>query len=271
MLPVFNRSNMKVGFYQFRPLFGKTATNIKKIVRTLKTTEADLLVLPELALSGYYFKDAREAMSLAEDPNHSSCFDALKNLCHDRKFHIVIGFAEKARDKCFNSAALIGPQGILHVYRKLHLFNEEKKCFSPGDVPLQINEVKGAKLGLMVCFDWAFPEVTRTLAIQGAEIICHPSNLVLGYCQQTMLARCLENRVFAITANRYGADNRPHGCLRFTGKSQIVSPLGEVIYRAASQREVLHVTEIDPEETRCKLITEHNDLFADRRPEFYLT
>ena len=184
-------------------------------------------------------------------------------------FHIVIGFAEKDRDKCFNSSALIGPQGIIHIYRKLHLFNEEKFSMSPGDIPLKVNEVNGVKLGMMICFDWAFPEVTRTLAMNDAEIICHPSNLVLNFCQQTMLARCLENRVFAITANRFGADDRPQGILRFTGKSQIVSPNGEIIFRATSQREACYITDIEPTESRNKFITKNNNLFSDRRPDFY--
>ena len=260
---------MKVGFYQFRPMFGKIAANTKKIVKALNEVDADLIVLPELALSGYYFKDAKEALSLAEEPNSSMHIDSIINLCRKNNFHIVIGFAEKDQDKCFNSSALIGPKGIIHIYRKLHLFNEEKFSMSPGDIPLKVNEVNGVKLGMMICFDWAFPEAARTLAMNNAEIICHPSNLVLNFCQQTMLARCLENRVFAITANRFGADNRPQGILRFTGKSQIVSPKGEIIYRAASQREAYYITDIEPTESHNKYITKNNDLFSDRRPDFY--
>ena len=261
--------HMKVGFYQFRPMFGKIAANTKKIINALDQVDADLIVLPELALSGYYFKDAKEALSLAEDPNCSMHIDSIINLCKKNSFYIVIGFAEKDKDKCFNSSALIGPRGIIHIYRKLHLFNEEKFSMFPGDIPLKVNEVNGVKLGMMICFDWAFPEVTRTLAMNKAEIICHPSNLVLNFCQQTMLARCLENRVFAITANRFGADNRPQGILRFTGKSQITSPTGEIIFRATSQREACYIAKIEPTESHNKFITKNNDLFVDRRPDFY--
>ena len=260
---------MKVGFYQFKPRFGKNAENTKKIIKALEKVEAELIVLPELALSGYYFRDAKEALLLAEDPNQSANIDSIKNLCKKNNNYIVIGFLEKSKDKCFNSSALIGPKGIIHIYRKLHLFNEEKLCMSPGDIPLMVNEINGVKVGMMVCFDWAFPEVVRTLAMNGAEIICHPSNLVLNFCQQTMLSRCLENRVYAITANRFGLDKRPHGSLRFTGKSQIVSPKGELIFRALSQREACHYDDIDPTESHDKFITKHNDLFLDRRPEYY--
>ena len=84
-----------------------------------------------------------------------------------------------------------------------------------------------------------------------------------------MLARCIENRVFAITANRYGTDKRPQGSLKFTGKSQIVAPGGQLLHRAASQRDALFITEIQPEEANNKMITEHNHLFLDRRPDFY--
>jgi predicted amidohydrolase len=260
---------MKVGFYQFKPVFGKADQNVRKVVNVLQQVDADLLILPELAFTGYYFSGKDELQTLAEDPQKSTIIEALTALCKEKKYHIVTGFAEKCRDKYFNSAILIGPTGIEHIYRKLHLFNEEKLYFDAGDIPLQINTVRDATIGIMVCFDWAFPEVSRALAIQGAEIICHPSNLVLSYCQQTMLSRCLENRVFAITTNRFGADNRPQGTLRFTGKSQIVAPGGELIHRAASQREALFITEIDPAAAQNKNITALNDLFDDRRPEFY--
>ena len=260
---------LKIGYYQFRPRFGAIAANVARVVGALSTVDADLIVLPELAFTGYHFRDRAETMALAEDPRRSSTVAALTALCKARKLHLVTGFAERHRDKVFNSALLIGPKGVIHVYRKLHLFNNEISCFDPGDTPLSVQKVRGARIGMMVCFDWAFPEVARSLALQGAEVLCHPSNLVLAWCQQTMLSRCLENRVFAVTTNRYGADKRPHGELRFTGRSQIVAPGGKLMQRAASQRDALFVTEIDPAEARDKMITARNDLLADRRPEHY--
>ncbi len=261
---------MKVGFYQFRPLFGKSECNYRNIINALENINADLIVLPELALTGYYFKDKNETLKYAEDPDNSDRLNGLIDLAKKRNMHLVIGFAEKRNLQCFNSAALIGPAGIEHIYRKIHLFNEEKNCFDPGDTPLVVNNINGVKVGIMVCFDWAFPEVTRTLAMQGAQIICHPSNLVLSFCQQTMLARCIENKVFAITANRYGIDKRPQGSLKFTGKSQIVAPGGKLLHRAVSQRDAVYITEINPNEANNKMLTEHNHLFNDRRPEFYI-
>lgn len=260
---------MKIGYYQFRPLFGKVEKNLQKILTGLQDVDADLIVLPELALTGYYFKDREELMSLAENPADSTSINELIKICKERDFHIVTGFAERTDSKVYNSAILIGPKGVEHVYRKLHLFNEEKNIFDQGDIPLSIQTVRGVKIGLMVCFDWAFPEVARSLTLQGAEVICHPSNLVLTFCQEAMLTRCLENRVFAITTNRYGADKRPQGEIKFTGKSQIVAPGGKLLNRAASQRDELFVIEIDPKESHNKSITPLNDLLSDRRPDCY--
>jgi len=260
---------MRIGYYQFRPLFGKVNQNVKKVVNALRDVEADLIVLPELALTGYYFRDRNELKALAEDPDSSSTVEALIKLCQQNKMYLVTGFAEKSEDKLFNSALLIGPNGVEHTYRKLHLFNEEKHLFDAGDIPLQINVVKGMKVGMLVCFDWVFPETMRALTIQGAEVIAHPSNLVLSFCQEAMITRCLENRVFAITTNRFGSDKRPHGEIKFTGKSQIVGPGGLLIKRAVTQREALFITEIDPAQSQNKNITKLNDLIADRRTEYY--
>jgi predicted amidohydrolase len=235
----------------------------------LNTINADLIVLPELPFTGYYFKDRNELSGLAEEVNKSSTMENLVSLCKEQNFYLVTGFAEKYKDKIFNSAILLGPGGVVQTYRKLHLFNKEKEWFDPGDMPLHLHEVRGAKLGLMVCFDWIFPEMVRSLSLMGADIICHPSNLVLDYCQQTMISRCLENGVFAITANRFGADRRPHGTLKFTGKSQIVAPKGDVLFRSVSQKEVLHLQDIDPNLTKDKHMTPLNDIIEDRRPEFY--
>jgi len=260
---------MKIGYFQFRPLFGKVEKNLRKVLAALDGVEADLIILPELTFTGYYFKDRQELMSLAEDPADSKTLNALADLCKKNDLHIVTGFAERSAGKVYNSSILVGPNGIEHIYRKLHLFNEEKNTFDAGDIPLSIQTVKGVKIGMMVCFDWAFPEVTRSLALQGAEVICHPSNLVLSFCQEAMITRCLENRVFAVTTNRFGTDKRPQGELKFTGKSQIVAPGGVLLNRAASQRNELFITEIDPTEARNKSITPLNDLLSDRRPDCY--
>ena len=109
---------MKVGYYQYRPVFGKVNRNLKKVTDKLAGVDADLIVLPELAFTGYYFRDRQEVKMLAENPCHSATVDTLSNLCKQEKLHIVTGFAERVKDKVFNSALLIGPKGIKHIYRK---------------------------------------------------------------------------------------------------------------------------------------------------------
>ena len=260
---------IRVGYYQFRPIFGKVAHNRKKVIQTLRNISADLIVLPELAFTGYYFRDREEVKLLAEDLKNSPTVDVLKSLCHQKNFYIVTGFAEKYLDKYFNSALLIGPEGLLQSYRKLHLFYKEKEWFDRSEQELQVTEIRGIKIGMMVCFDWFFPEVMRILTLKKADIICHPSNLVLPFCQDAMITRCLENNVFAITANRFGWDKRSHGNLHFTGKSQIVGPNGNIINRSCSQREVIYITEIDSKLAREKNITPVNELFSDRRTDLY--
>ena len=260
---------VKIGYFQFEPRFGAVKENLEKVLSGLHHVEADLIILPELAFTGYFFQDRSELLSLAENPAESPTVDSLAHLCHERDLFVVTGFAERRGKQVFNSALLIGPNGLVQTYRKLHLFNTEKEYFDPGDTPLEPVEVRGTMIGMMVCFDWAFPEVARVLALKGADVLCHPSNLVLPLCQQAMVTRCLENGVFAVTANRIGSDTRPRGTLRFTGQSQVVTPKGEILHRAVPDAGELFVTEIEVSFARNKKMTERNDLFEDRRPAFY--
>jgi predicted amidohydrolase len=122
---------------------------------------------------------------------------------------------------------------------------------------------------MLVCFDHYFPEAARSLALAGAQIICHPSNLVLAVAQRTTVVRALENRVFWVLANRTGVEELGRKRLAFTGRSQIVAPDGTVLARADSAREQLTVVEIDPTQALDKRATARNDLLADRRTELY--
>jgi predicted amidohydrolase len=183
---------------------------------------------------------------------------------------IVAGLPERAGTACFNSAIAVGPQGFIGCYRKTHLFFEETLFFTPGDTGFQVWDIGSAKVGVMICFDWYYPESARTLALKGADIICHPSNLVLPNCPDSMPVRCLENRVFAVTSNRTGSEAR-HGKERLTyiGSSEIVSPRGVILQRAPRDQEALCVLDIDPAEARDKSVTRYNDLLRDRRTSLY--
>lgn len=266
---------MTIGFLQFKPELCKPEKNIAKIKEIISDCKNsyDLLVLPELANSGYFFSSRREVLSASgEIPNGEFC-RTLAEISKEKNAFIVAGISEKSGDKLYNSAVLVSPRGEFNIYRKTHLFLDEKVWFSPGDTGLNVFEISGkfgkVKIGMMICFDWIFPESARTLALKGAQIIAHPSNLVLSYCQQAMFTRAVENRVFTITANRTGTEINGDKELYFTGKSVIVDPKGNYLCTAGENDETIMITEINPEAALDKNVTARNNIFEDRREEFY--
>jgi predicted amidohydrolase len=231
---------------------------------------ADLVVLPELFNTGYQFVSREEVEALAEDiPSGATCREMI-GLARKNHMILVFGLAEKAGASLYNSAAVVGPEGFLGKYRKTHLFFEEKRFFDPGDTGFQVFDVGQARIGVMICFDWLFPESGRILALLGADIICHPANLVLPHCQHAMVTRSLENGVFTITANRIGIESRGNKApLTYTGESQIVDNRGKIIARFGKGDQGVLIADIEPEKARDKAITEQNDCLKDRRPEHY--
>ncbi len=248
-------------------LFGEIDQNLVKAERLLGTAEADLFVLPELFNTGYLFQSADELEELAETEDGKTV-STLAEIAAGKNCVIVAGFAERA-DAFYNSCTLVGPNGQRATYRKIHLFDTEKLWFTPGDKPFFVVDVGLAKIGLMICFDWMFPESMRSLALLGADVICHPSNLVMPYCQKAMVTRCLENNIFTITANRIGSDIRENTRIDFTGQSQITGPRGAVLASAPADQECVRVVEIDVQTARDKKLNSRNDLFHDRRPGLY--
>lgn len=260
---------MNIAIYQFAPAFGDAERNLQKIEQRLQDIEADLVVLPELCTTGYFFASREQVQSMAEPVPGGETVRRLETLCQWKGLHLVAGIAESAEGTCYNSAVLIGPDGWIGTYRKIHLFWKEKIGFAPGNRPFQVWNIGKARVGLMVCFDWIFPESARSLALQGADIICHPANLVLPHCPDAMVTRSIENRVYTVTANRIGFEEREGKKLNFIGKSQITGVKGEILLRMG-QEEGLKQIEIDPALARNKKITEANDLFQDRKPDLYL-
>ncbi|WP_447979646.1 nitrilase-related carbon-nitrogen hydrolase [Candidatus Nitrospira bockiana] len=261
---------MRVGFFQFSPLFGEIKRNLDTVTARLSGLDCDLLVLPELFASGYQFVSKSEVEALAEPVPGGLTTERLLELARDRNMHLVAGLPERDGDRCYNSAVLVGPSGLIGRYRKTHLFYEETLFFAPGDTGFRVWDIGTARIGVMICFDWFYPESARTLALNGADILCHPSNLVLPYCPAAMVTRCLENRVFAITANRTGWEERGgKKRLTYIGQSEVVTPRGRIVHRASGDQEELWVGEVDPLEARDKSLNPMNDLFRDRRPEHY--
>lgn len=263
-------ARMQAAFIQTRPVFGETGKNVEDALKRIDALDADVVVLPELFSTGYQFRSRKEAAALAEDARMGYVCDRLTEIAADKKMHIAAGLAERVGKKVYNSSILVGPRGFVAVYRKAHLFWDEKKIFDPGDTPFEVYDIGRAKVGMMICFDWFFPEAARTLALKGADIILHPSNLVMPYCPQAMIIRCLENRVFAVTANRVGTEERIQGkTLKFIGHSQITAPDGRILCRASSARAEAKAVEIDVSEARRKKITPLNDIFRDRRRDLF--
>lgn len=261
---------MQLALIQSKPQLGAVEANLAATRSSVENIEFDLLVLPELFATGYFFHDLRQVQQLSEPVPDGPTTEFLIDLAASKEGYICAGLAEKDDEQLYNTAVLIGPTGLIGRYRKLHLFYEEKQWFAPGDGPLQVYDLGLARVGIMICFDWRFPETARILTLQGAQILLHPANLVQPYCQDAMVTRCLENRIFAVTANRIGTDTKPDGTsLTFTGRSQIVSPLGEVLCRATADEPTVLRVNITPDEADDKQVTEYNHLLRDRRTEHY--
>lgn len=259
---------MIAGVLQFTPEWGSKETNFRKIKTLCEGKRVDLLVLPELSTTGYLFLSRKELEPLTERFPGGETTDFLTSLAKQVDGYVVAGVAEKDEEKLYNSAALVGPEGFVAKYRKVHLFSSEKKVFDPGNLGFPVFDLGFAKVGMMICFDWIFPESARSLALEGADVIAHPANLVLPYCPQTVFTRALENHVFYMLANRAGTEKRRDVELSFIGQSRIIGTKGEMLASLEGEEGLITST-IEPSLARDKHITPDNDLLLDRRPGQY--
>jgi predicted amidohydrolase len=258
---------MKIAVIQFAPVFGDHEKSYEALLPLLKEARgSQLIVLPELANSGYNFSDRGEAYRLSEYPRNSEFVDHLTSFSRINGATIVTGFNERSKHDIFNTALVINKKGVVGKYRKIHLFMNEKDIFAPGNLQPELFEVSGVKCGALICFDWIFPEIWRRLALDGADLICHPSNLVLpGKAQQAIPVQAMMNKIYIATANRIGTERE----LTFTGNSIIADPDGEMIASASTDQAEVIFAEIDIAKSRNKMATPRNHVFDDRRPEFY--
>jgi predicted amidohydrolase len=243
--------------------------NIERAINLTAGVYADVFVFPELFLSGYTFADMSEVSSVAQSLEDDPHLSRLIRLSKERNIGICGGYVEESNGRYYNSSFFVGDGTILCNYRKTHLFADEKDYFAPGDTGFSVFEYNGVRYGMMICFDWVFPESARTLALRGAQVILHPANLVLPYCQRAMYARAIENRVFIVTANRVGREKNTRLSNTFTGGSQVVSPTGEYLVTLGENDEAVMTVIIDPHEADNKNITGNNHIFDDRHPEMY--
>lgn len=234
---------------------------------------ARLVVFPECSLTGYNYVSRDEALEQAEPlPGPASAH--LVDVAVELDIYIVFGLIERSGDRLYNSAALIGPEGIVGVYRKTHLPWEAVDRFvDKGDGPFSVFDTSIGRIGILICYDMRFPEPARILALQGADIIVHPTNLPPegspqpDYIYQT---RAAENRVWIVSADRVGNERG----VRFIGRSAIVDPTGKKVAEGSEDAEELVMAEIDPLYARTKdliIVPEVYELhpFADRRPDLY--
>jgi len=257
---------MRIGFVQTKPEFGETEKNTEGMIRFIdRNKKADLLVFPELCTTGYLFRNRRELKQHSESVPSGPFAQKIIQAAKENNSFVVFGIAEKSRGKIYSDSVLVGPNGFISKLRKIHLFLNEKKIFNKGNLPYKTDNVKNASIGMGVCWDHIFPEVWRALALQKADIFCLPTNLVTDYCQRNMQVRSVENGCFSIVANRIGTERGQ----TFKGDSIIFDNRGKILVKAGKKKEECCVVKINPKKARDKMVTKTNDLFNDRRPEFY--
>jgi predicted amidohydrolase len=266
---------MIVGAYQFAPRLGDFAANAEAsaaAVRTAVAAGARLVVLPELATSGYVLSSAAEAAPLAIPADHE-LFAAWAAECERGEAVVVGGFCEVGEDgKLYNSAAVVDASGVRAVYRKLHLWDAEKVVFEPGEAAPPVVDTVIGRIGVLVCYDNQFPEMARALALEGADLIAVPTNWSppswpAGERPAEVMAAMVAaraNGVFMVCCDRVGTERG----VSFFGLGAVIGPSGWVLAEH-DEGEGLIVAEVDLADARTKTRSARNDALADRRPQFY--
>lgn len=269
------RARIHAAVVQSAPVLGDVAGNLARCVAQLEqaaSEHCDLIVFPECALSGYMFSDAQTTRGCAE-PVPGPSTEALAHTCARLGLHCVLGLLELDGERLHNTAVLIGPGGLIGRYRKSHIACIGADCFTvPGEEPYVVHDTAIGRIGIQICYDWRFPEITRVLALAGAEIVVHPTNSpapARELAEFITRTRAVENAVFFLTANRCGEEQGTS----FFGWSQIVDPNGRRLVEAGDG-EVMISADLDLDLARAKTKEPnhggyHVSLFGDRRPELY--
>jgi len=266
----------RIAGVQMEPKLGEVSRNLAAILARFSEAVqggAKLVVFPECALTGYGFRDRAEARPFAEAAGGPSAL-RIASACRESGAWIVYGFLESDGDRLFNACALVGPDGPVATYRKVHLpYLGVDKFADPGDRPFAVHDAGGLKVGMHICYDGAFPETARVLTLLGAELLVLPTNWPThSECaaEHMIATRSMENVVYSLAANRVGEERG----FRFIGRSSIASTSGEILAFASPDREEILYADIDPAKARQKRLVrvpgQHEvDRIADRRPGFY--
>lgn len=267
---------LRVAAVQTDPQIGETAANLATIEAKLREAAAggaELVVFTECALTGYGFASRADAWRHSE-PIPGPSTNAISRTCKELNLFAVVGMLEADGDRMFNSAALLGPDGVVGTYRKIHLpFLGVDRFTDPGDRPLAIFEAKGVKLGLHICYDGSFPETGRVLTLLGADILVLPTNWPVqstSTAEHLPACRAIENVVYVMAVDRVGTER---GC-SFAGRSSIADPDGVILTKAGPVESTIIYADVDPERSRRKRLIRvpgeyEIDRIGDRRPEFY--
>src|SRR5881392_1417533 len=175
------QSELTIACIQMEPIVGAKQANVVKSLEWIGQAAlngARLIVLPELASSGYVFRDRAEAFELAEEVPTGETSAAWVDAARHHDVYIVAGIAERAGTTLYNSAILLGPSGYIGTFRKMHLWAAENLFFEPGDLGFPVFKTPIGRLGIAICYDGWFPETFRLQALQGADIVCVPTNWV---------------------------------------------------------------------------------------------
>lgn len=266
----------KIAGVQTDVTLADSETNLTRMLGTLEKTAAEgakLTVFPECALSGYCFDSLDEARPFAETiPGPST--ERMKKACSLLGIHVVYGLLESDGDRIFNACVLVGPDGVVGSYRKVHLpFLGIDRFTTPGDRPFGVETIGDVKVGMNICYDGSFPESARTMALAGADLIVLPTNWPPGsetFARYAINTRAMENVVYYMSVNRVGTERG----FRFIGMSRICDTGGNTMADAPNRDETILYGEIDVVRARNKRLVRVPDKhiidrFNDRRPEMY--
>ena len=272
-------SNVRIACLQMEPHVGEKDKNLARSLEMIDEAAAagaNLVVLPELCNSGYVFATRDEAFQLAEEiPDGPTCQDwAAAAARHG--LHIVAGIAERDGRALYNAAVVVGPQGVIGKYRKNHLWAAENLFFEPGDLGVPVFQTEIGRVAAAICYDIWFPETFRLAAIQGADILCVPTNWVPMPEQPAGLPEMANilamggahaNSMFVAAADRIGTERGQP----FIGNSLVVSYTGWPIAGPASaDREEMIIAEANLSDARRKRSwNDFNQVLRDRRTDLY--
>lgn len=269
--------NVKVACLQMDIKFGDTDFNIEKSLNMINVAAdngAQLIIIPEMANTGYVFNNKEEAFRLAENIQDSESINSWSSIAHDRNLYIVAGMTEKEGFDLYNTAVLIGPGGLIGKYRKLHLWGEEFLWIEKGNLGLPVFNTPIGKIGMAICYDMSFPEMFRILSAQGADIICISTNWtpvaelpddIKTFGPIQAMAAANSNGIYIAVADRVGTERG----ITFPGKSIIVNTLGVPIVGPVDDTERIIYGDCDFAEVRSKATNNFNSLKYDRRLDVY--